>query len=192
MSLNQHVVAVVMLSFELWFRGHKSSRGINLVVQGNALTWPFPVLEETWECFEKEKVFSWRSWKDRHTHCKKALCINRCVLKAWNGIWCNIVPLESPVVQRIVSCKVKHISCGTVYKVFWPHVVGEFFLLNIWCQSVLLRFMADRDQCMYWGTLNWGNGISKCEEWALSDWHEFWWNFHACLAAFTCLMQQKP
>lgn len=26
MTLNQRVVAVVMLSFELWFGGHKSSR----------------------------------------------------------------------------------------------------------------------------------------------------------------------
>lgn len=49
MTSNQRVVAVVMLSFELWFGGHESSGGIHLVE--HMLSGPFPVLAETRECF---------------------------------------------------------------------------------------------------------------------------------------------
>lgn len=54
MILNQCVVAVVMLSFDLWFGGHKSSRELIWWSQAvTALGLGFPLLEEIQECLKK-------------------------------------------------------------------------------------------------------------------------------------------
>lgn len=49
--LNQCVVAVVMLSFDLWFGGHKSSR--EFIWWSQALGLGFPLLEEIQKRFKK-------------------------------------------------------------------------------------------------------------------------------------------
>lgn len=54
MILNQCVVAVVMLSFELWFGGHKSSRELIQLSQAvTVLELGFALLEEIQECLKK-------------------------------------------------------------------------------------------------------------------------------------------
>lgn len=49
MILNQCVVAVVMLSFDLWFGGHKSSREFIWWSQALAAL-GFPLLEDMYKC----------------------------------------------------------------------------------------------------------------------------------------------
>lgn len=124
-------------------------------------------LKKRWDVLRKKR-FSPDDARVRNCN-KLASCINRCLLKVWTDIWCNFVPLFIPKAQECKGCKVKHISCGTVYKVFWP--AGQmifFFLLDIWCQTVLFGFMADGDQWRHWAASRWGNGISKCETWFLT------------------------
>lgn len=54
MILNQCVVAVVMLSFDLWFGGHKSSRELIWWSQAVTALWlGFPLLVEIQECLKK-------------------------------------------------------------------------------------------------------------------------------------------
>lgn len=54
MILNQCVVAVVMLSFDLWFGGHKSSRELIWWSQPVTALWlGFRLLEETQERLQK-------------------------------------------------------------------------------------------------------------------------------------------
>lgn len=88
---------VQKLWWQLWYHSTQ---------QRHVFVMSYPLLEETQGCFEKEKVFTWWCEINGGIHCNKlASCINRCLLKVWTDIWCNIVPLFTPKPKGAKDCE---------------------------------------------------------------------------------------